>query len=323
MSETRSRDVDGVSLVGKDKRTKRGRNLNMEATQTAYTDGDARRRARRGLAIYFAVLVVLTAAFQAVMIGTGLDGPLLLGLMWLPATASVVARLALKEGFSDVSFRFGERRGRNAVLQALIFPVVVGLVAYGIAWTSGLAGFDPPPISGGSVALFAVGVIVSLISVSGEEIGWRGYMLTRLIDSGVPRPVMVSGLIWGLWHAPLVLAGFYAAGSSPVLSAAVLIIMTTSLGYVYARMRLETGSVWPAIALHMAWNSVIQEVFDVSTTGAGAPLWVGESGMLTALVVVVAAVIYSRGRWTVIRTLPKRDKTPVHKAGVQAQPRVQ
>jgi membrane protease YdiL (CAAX protease family) len=85
-------------------------------------------------------------------------------------------------------------------------------------------------------------------------------------------------------------------------------VSITSFGYVIARMRLETGSVWPAIVLHAAWNSVIQGPFDGATSGAGATLWVGESGVLTALTLVVAAVIYSRGRWTVIRSLPRREE---------------
>ena len=69
--------------------------------------GDVRRTPRRGLAIYFAVLMVLSSAIEALIIlNPHLDG-LIATLMLVPATASVAARLALKEGFSDVSFRFG------------------------------------------------------------------------------------------------------------------------------------------------------------------------------------------------------------------------
>ena len=279
----------------------------MQTTPTTHTGGDTQRRARRGLGIYIAIVVLLSAAIEGFVIANPhLDG-LIAGLMLVPTLASVVARLALKEGFSDVSFRVGGRRGWSAIVQALIFPVVVGLVAYGIAWTTGLARLDLPPM-GGLVVPFAVGIVVSLVVVSGEEIGWRGYMLTRLIDAGVPRPVLASGLIWGVWHVPLVLAGVYAAGPSPTVSAVLIMVSITSFGYVIARMRLETGSVWPAIVLHAAWNSVIQGPFDGATSGAGATLWVGESGVLTALTLVVAAVIYSRGRWTVIRSLPRREE---------------
>lgn len=277
----------------------------MRAEPITCTDGESRRRARRGLMIYFSILLVLSAAIEAFIIrNPHLDG-LIAALMLVPATASVVARLALREGFADVSFRLGGRRGWSAVGISLVFPVIVGSVAYGTAWTTGLARFDPQSLLGGSVAPVVAGVMVSLVLVSGEEVGWRGYMLTRLIDAGLPRPVLTSGLIWALWHVPLVLAGVYAAGPSPALSAALLVVGITSFGYVIARVRLETGSVWPAVVLHAAWNSIIQGPFDGATTGAGAALWVGESGILTTLVLVVAAVIYSRGRWTILRKPPK------------------
>jgi uncharacterized protein len=137
-------------------------------------------------------------------------------------------------------------------------------------------------------------------------------MLTRLIDSGVPRPVLASGLIWGLWHVPVVLAGGYAAGPSPVLSAVFIMVSITAFGYVIARLRLETGSIWPAIILHASWNSIIQGPFDGATTGAEAAVWVGESGILSALALVAAAFIFSRGRWMILRQPSKRDKGPLN-----------
>ena len=88
-------------------------------------------------------------------------------------------------------------------------------------------------------------------------------------------------------------------------------------------MRLETGSVWPAIVLHMTWNATIQTGFQPLATGASSQLWVGELGIPTALVLILAAVIYSRGRGTILREPPKRETAPVQQAGVQAQPRVQ
>lgn len=305
----------------------------METIPTTYTDGENRHRARRGLTIFFAIVVVLSAPIQAVIIAAELDGgrngvipwlALIAALMFVPTTASVTARLALKEGFSDVSFRFGGRRGRNAMLQALVFPIIIGLIAYGIAWAAGLIGFGIPPTGlGGWAAAIAVLLVLNLVLVFGEEVGWRGYMLTRLIDAGVPRPVLASGLIWGTWHVPLFLWGGFVQGVPPLLATALLMVMPPALGYVLARMRLETGSVWPAITLHVAWNVVIQAGFQPLAAGASSQVWVGENGVITALVLVVAAVIYSRGRWTILREPPKGGNRPIHEAGVQAQPRVQ
>lgn len=249
----------------------------MQAPPTL-TDSDTRRQARRGLAIFIAIVVVFSAPIEAgIILTNAFDGGLisqfawLTGLMLVPAIASVVARLVLREGFSDVSFRLGGSRGRKAVVQALIFPVTVGLLAYGIARISDLAQFGGPSASGGWgrwVVLFTV----MLILVSGDEIGWRGYMLTRLIDSRVPRPILASVLIWGLWHVPLFLWGGFVEGASPLLSTALLMVTTTSLGHVLARTRLETGSVWPAIVLHVAWNDIIQTGFHPLTMGSGKQL---------------------------------------------------
>ena len=186
--------------------------------------------------------------------------------------------------------------------------LAVGILAYGGAWLTGLVGFE-----GGAGAL-VVGLVTAatwitiygFIFTAGEEIGWRGYMLTRLIDAGVPRPVLVSGLIWALWHVPLILAGLYAAGLYPALSAVLFVVSVTSVAHILARMRLETGSIWPVIFDPSAWNSIIQGPFDGATKGANAALWTGESGILTVIVLVVVAVIVSRATWTYIRSLPGR-----------------
>jgi uncharacterized protein len=49
--------------------------------------------------------------------------------------------------------------------------------------------------------------VLSCVSAAGEEIGWRGYMLTRLTEGGIRYPVLASGVIWGLWHVPLIVTG--------------------------------------------------------------------------------------------------------------------
>ncbi|HMN31044.1 MAG TPA: hypothetical protein PKE45_23010, partial [Caldilineaceae bacterium] len=117
------------------------------ATLQSQVSSSAVQQARRGLALYFAVLVPITALLEAIMIRTGTFAPCVLFLMFTPMLASVIARLTLREGFGDVSFRLGGRRGVQAILLALILPVIVGLVAYGVAWSVGLAEFTPPDSS--------------------------------------------------------------------------------------------------------------------------------------------------------------------------------
>jgi membrane protease YdiL (CAAX protease family) len=262
-------------------------------------------QARRGLVFYFALVIPLSAVFEGLAITTG-NALWVFVLMWMPALASIVARLALREGFTDVSFRLGGQRGWRALGIGFILPTVIGLLSYGTAWALGLAQFvgrtqafgltlPPALVFAITVALFStINAVFSAFLAAGEEIGWRGFMLARLIDAGVPQPILASGAIWGLWHLPLILAGSYAAGPSPALSAAIFMIGAIAFGSIIAWLRLDSGSVWPGIVMHGVWNSVILGVFDRATTGPAALLWTGESGLLTLVVLIVIALFVLR-----------------------------
>ena len=281
-----------------------------------------RTRARRGLVLYLALVILGSAICEGLLFRTREPiekHPLLvMALMGSPGLASIITRLALREGFEDVSFSLRGRHGRRMLLLGWTWPLAVGLVAYGLAWTSGLDVFAPPAMStlglehAGALTKLAVsiginltlGTLVGAVFAAGEEIGWRGYMLTRLIDAGVPRPILVSGAIWASWHVPLIVSGQYAAGPYPALSAVLFVLCVTAAAYVAARVRLESGSVWPAVALHASWNALIQSSFDRFTQGGdpshGSTIWTGESGIL----VVTFAVLFSLP--VVIRPWPVR-----------------
>lgn len=260
------------------------------------------RKARIGLLIYFAVLCAGSVPIEWLIIRQGLTIGPILALMWVPALASAIARAILREGVSDISFRLSLARARWALLGAWLSPVLVGAVAYNIAWMAGLASFSPPDIDhlaahlGSPYWRFALllafslvpSVLIGTIFTAGEEIGWRGYMLTRLITAGVPKPIFVSGLVWGLWHIPLILSGRYVTSSGPLLSAALFMVNIVAGGYFIAWLRLATGSVWPAILFHASWNTVIQEVFGRSTVGRS--IWLGESGLLVVIVCVIFVI---------------------------------
>lgn len=281
--------------------------------------------ARRGVLAYLLLVAVLSGAVQAVIIGNG-QLNLVLVLMWMPALASILVRLARREGFADVSFRFGGRRTWVALLLVILLPYAVGLVAYGLAWATGLATFAPPetvPLLGArpdlapavrfallSVTALLTGILPAIASAAGEEIGWRGYLQLRLIDARVPAPILVCGAIWGLWHVPLILAGLYITGPVPLVSAAVFMVVAVGLTVPISWARLATGSVWPAVVAHGAWNTVIQILFDPSTAGPNHIVWVGESGLFTAATVVAMAVLVTRRSWPVFRAPPRPGESP-------------
>jgi len=281
-----------------------------EPSSPAEPDPSRGDRARRGLLVFFALVALGSGVFQGLLLRSGKpigESPwLVYGLMWTPGVASIVARLVFREGFRDVSFRVGGAAGWKAIGFAWLLPPVFGSVVYGLAWATGLASFGVPALA--DVGLSALGQparlvtllgisltlvsVLSLVSAAGEEIGWRGYLLTRLIEAGVPRPVLVSSLVCALWQVPLVVSGQYAAGPSRVLSAAVFVATFVGIGFTMAYLRLSTGSVWPAIVLHGVWNAVIQGTFDVSTKEPS--IWVGEAGLLVAAASLAVAWALTR-----------------------------
>src|SRR5215472_4979250 len=115
---------------------------------TLATPEAEKKTAQRGLVIYFAVLIIGSVVIESKILQTGeslenIPG-LILALMYTPAIASIVARFVLKEGFSDISLRWGGSDGSRATFLGLVYPMAVGFVAYGIAWYTGLAEFQQP-----------------------------------------------------------------------------------------------------------------------------------------------------------------------------------
>lgn len=259
--------------------------------------------ARRGLLIYFAVLIPVSAIIETTVLRLGGDIGhyrwLIFLLMWTPAISSFVARAVLREGIRDVSFRLGGPEALRTMVAAVVFPLVVGGIAYGTGWATGLVGYTAPKFGFwlNLARATGLGCTLGVVSGAGEEIGWRGYMLTRLIDAGVPQPLLASGIIWALWHFPLILSGQYAAGPHPVISAGIFLVDVIGIAYVIGVLRLRSGSVWPAALLHGAWNGIIQAGFDPASTGPGATTWVGESGIFVAVVSFAIGLLVAIVSW--------------------------
>ena len=108
-------------------------------------------QARKGLLVFFALAALGSGVFQGLILRSGKpigESPwLVYGLMWTPGIASIVARLVFREGFRDVSFRIGGAAGWKAIGLAWLLPPIVGFVAYGAAWATGLAPFEIPALA--------------------------------------------------------------------------------------------------------------------------------------------------------------------------------
>jgi membrane protease YdiL (CAAX protease family) len=154
----------------------------------------------------------------------------------------------------------------------------------------------PPLAQFGLNLLFTalLGLVILFPPSAGEEIGWRGYLLPRMIQARAPQPILLTSLIWGAWHLPIIFLGVYAKGPSVWLSAAGIMVTALVVGPLLAWVRLGTGSIWAAIIMHDAWNALINAGFTFATADRENNLWIGEQGILVVATLIVAVLVIRR-----------------------------
>jgi membrane protease YdiL (CAAX protease family) len=116
----------------------------------------------------------------------------------------------------------------------------------------GIVRSSPSHLSAWFVVFQFVFVIPFAVS---EELGWRGFLLPRLMRSGFGelQALVATGVVWGVWHAPLIVRGFnypLHAYAGPILMVVFCVLMGTVIGW----LRLASGSVWTAAAAHASVN---------------------------------------------------------------------
>jgi hypothetical protein len=238
---------------------------------------------KKGVFSYLAITFIITYAIEGALIASGfrltgrppIYGQLVIaGLMWVPALATILTiKLVTREGFGITNLRFGSWRPYLA--SALVAPAAFGVV-YGLTWLLGLgqpdwqlADFYGQMIAAGApasdmpspgiflpalfVASLFIGPTLNGIFGFGEELGWRGYLLPKLMPLGKLKAYTILGVAWGFWHAPLVLVGFNYPGY-PVLGVLWMTGLTTVVGIYLNELTLQNRSSILAGWVHGAFN---------------------------------------------------------------------
>lgn len=186
-------------------------------------------------------------------------------IMFFPLIANVLTRLITKEGFS-ISFLGANFSGNiKFYVMSILYPIVLTvlnvLLLY-VMFMSDAKLLDGIKISEAvPILLTAVstGVLMFLIAM-GEEYGWRAY-LTPKLEKLMPYPVAitVSGIIWGLWHAPAITKGMnYGKDYSgfPWLGIILMCVSCIFYGAFLTYLTKKTNSVYPAAICHACVDSV-------------------------------------------------------------------
>ena len=216
--------------------------------------------------------------------------------MFGPALACVLVRWLRREGFADAGLRLaapGIRKAARWYLAAYLFPLGIICVGLGCSLLLGLQRWilpqtaqqlhlSPPVLVGILLALPVVIVGLVMIATFGEELGWRGYLLPHLMPLGGVKAAMTIGVIWGLWHAPLILFDNHGFGSAlPWISIPMFTLVITLYSVFLTWLRIHSGSIWPAVLAHAVINTYVSFIFASSSV---ANIYIGSPiGLLTLL----------------------------------------
>lgn len=228
--------------------------------------------------------------------------------MGAPAIAHVLTRLITREGWHKVGLRPNFRRGWPLWLAAWVLPAVFTIGGAAVYFLFFPAAYDPQLTSvkamltqaGASGAAFTpltlvlfeilqaviLSPLLNSLFTFGEEFGWRAYLLPKLMPLGGRRAVLVSGVIWGVWHWPVIAMGHnYGLDypGYPWLGMLLMVLVCIGLGSFLSWATLRAGSVWPAVIGHAAINGISALGTLALKPGAGSvllgPLPVGIIGM--------------------------------------------
>lgn len=194
--------------------------------------------------------------------------------MWGPGIAAIVTTLVIqKKPLRSLNLnRLGPKRfylwawflpPALAILGGL-FTLLFGLAKLDLSFSVIREAMKAAPGGSAIPASLVVGIqvafalflapFINVIFALGEELGWRGFLLPNLMPLGQWQAILLSGVAWGIWHAPAVAQGLNYPGY-PAAGVIMMIVFTVLLGAIFSWLYLNTRSPWVAALAHGSLNA--------------------------------------------------------------------
>jgi len=283
---------------------------------TGTPDPGVARDARVGIYTYLICTFALSSIFYTLIIRAGHlaagGGLFVLGLMWCPGVAAMLTCLIRRRSLATLGWSWKWRYQGASYL----IPIVYAGVTYAAVWMLGLGGVPnwkvvdkfiasshpglsrPAGLALYVLSTLTLGMVLSVVSALGEEIGWRGFLVPQLAKTTTfTKTALISGGIWASWHTPILLFADYNNGTPALYGLTCFAVMVIGISFAFAWMRLRSGSLWTGAFLHASHNMVIQSILTPLTIDTGTTKWViDEFGCALAIAAIVVAYLFWRRR---------------------------
>lgn len=275
------------------------------------------------LGVFVGVTLLVSWVISFVVITETIPWYTTIPIMFTPAVVVLIIRRF--QGHAILQTVKSSLRGTTSVslIFAIGYPILFIGIAAVIALTTGLGAYRPGAdnvlrqIIEGNGVLLPVWLLLNLVLVYGEELGWRGYLLPELtVRWGRVKAAAAVGVVWALYHAAFLYNAGVALGvENPLLITVIQgsAVFTISFPFAYSYY-LTDGSVLPAMILHLVWNIInpwiLGDIYaNVEGVVGGQVFMVNGEGLVGTVLGLVAMagfiVLFRRG--TLVR---ETEETP-------------
>jgi len=234
-----------------------------------------------GLVIYLTGGIVNS---PEIIKGTGISLALVLLAtiyMWGPAIAHIITRLVTKMGSKNTYLKPNFKKAWPFWLVGWFGPGILTLIGAALFFLVFPGSFDPQLtmisgqlktaevagksidpfqfVLGQTIVAFLLAPILNSVATFGEEFGWRAFLVPALSKFGRKKSLIISGVIWGVWHWPVIMMGHnYGLDypGFPWFGMLAMVWFTLSAGIIFGWLALRSESVWPAVIAHGALNGI-------------------------------------------------------------------
>lgn len=277
----------------------------------------------KGILAYLAIAFIPAWIYWAIVWSGGISATniafqaAILPGAFAPALACfIVRKWVTKEGFADAGLQLNLKKNWGYYLFAWLLPLAVTAVIIALATLFNLSQpdftlqrflntlnlTDVQPETPDNIlfilipTLLVQAIIIATPIVWGEEFGWRGYLQIRLLAERPLIAAISTGLIWGIWHYPLIFVG-YEQYENKFWGLVIFTVFTILLSIILGWLRLKTKSVWAASVGHGATNAIGASLTVMLFSGGENWLWVGYNGILALIPLgIVCAWIILTGK---------------------------
>jgi uncharacterized protein len=235
-------------------------------------------------------------------------------LMWCPAISAFITSKLLERKISALGWNWGKTKYQ---LWSYLIPIIYISIGYLIIWIFGFGGFYNQEfvkqivtsfgfesVPNSIVILFFVilngifGMAGSASNAIGEEIGWRGFLVPELYNRfSYTKTSLITGLIWAVWHFPMLLFADYNSGTPAWFGLSCFTILVVCISFIMTWFRIKSNSLWTGVIIHSSHNLFIQGIFTPLTQDTGiTKYFIGEFGIVLSIIAIFFAFYFWKRR---------------------------